>query len=194
MIKRLFDITSALLVLIILSPLFSIIGLLIIIDSKGGIIYYQERVGRNLKPFLIYKFRTMKKNSKGLKITVGKDPRITTIGHALRKYKLDELPQLINIIKGDMSVVGPRPETPNYVALYTLSQQRVLDVRPGLTDYASLEFIDENKALSAYDDPEKAYIETIMPAKLSLNLKYINEYSFWVDVKIIFKTIFKIFY
>ena len=192
MIKRLFDITSALLVLITLLPLFSIIGFLIIIDSKGGIIYYQERVGRNLKPFLLYKFRTMKKDSKGLKITVGKDPRITTIGHVLRKYKLDELPQLINIIKGDMSVVGPRPETPNYVVLYTLSQQRVLDVRPGLTDYASLEFIDENKVLSTYDDPEKAYIEKIMPAKLSLNLKYIKEHSFWVDLKIIFKTIFKI--
>ena len=192
MIKRLFDITSAFLVLITLLPLFVIICLLIIFDSKGGILYYQERVGRGLKPFMLYKFRTMKKDSKGLKITVGKDPRITSIGHVLRSYKLDELPQLINIIKGDMSVVGPRPETPNYVALYSINQKRVLDVRPGLTDYASLEFIDENKVLSAYDDPEKAYIETIMPAKLSLNLKYINEHSFWVDIKIIFKTIFKI--
>ena len=192
MIKRFFDITSALLVLITLLPLFVIICLLIIFDSKGGILYYQERVGRGLKPFMLYKFRTMKKDSKGLKITVGKDPRITSIGHVLRSYKLDELPQLINIIKGDMSVVGPRPETPNYVALYSINQKRVLDVRPGLTDYASLEFIDENKVLSAYDDPEKAYIETIMPAKLSLNLKYINEHSFWVDIKIIFKTIFKI--
>jgi lipopolysaccharide/colanic/teichoic acid biosynthesis glycosyltransferase len=182
-----------LLVLVILFPLISIIGVLIIIDSKGGVIYYQERVGRNLKPFMLYKFRTMKQDSIGLKITVGKDSRITRIGHGLRKYKLDELPQLINIIKGDMSVVGPRPETPNYVALYTIKQQRVLDVRPGLTDYASLEFIDENKVLSAYDDPEKAYIEKIMPVKLGLNLKYIKENSFSVDLKIIFKTIFKIF-
>ena len=117
MIKRLFDITSAFLVLIILFPLFVIICLFIMADSKGGIFYYQERVGKGLKPFMLYKFRTMKKDSKGLKITVGKDPRITSIGHVLRRYKLDELPQLINIIKGDMSVVGPRPETPNYVAL-----------------------------------------------------------------------------
>ena len=134
----------------------------------------------------------MRIETEGLKITVGKDPRITKIGSIIRKYKLDELPQLINIIKGEMSVVGPRPETPNYVELYSEEQKKVLNVKPGLTDYASLYYIDESRILSERDNPEKAYIEEVMPAKLMLNQKYIQDASFWIDMKIIFITLLKI--
>ena len=130
-------------------------------------------------------------DSKGL-LTIGKDSRITRIGHYLRKSKLDEIPQLINIIRGEMSVVGPRPETPNYVKLYTQEQLKVLKVRPGLTDYASLEFINESETLAKHEYPEKAYIETIMPQKLSLNLQYIRDKSLLLDIKIIFKTLLRI--
>ena len=193
MIKRIFDLLSSLVGLIILSPLLMLISLLIIIDSKGNAFYSQKRVGRKGNQFNLLKFRTMKQNSdiKGL-LTIGKDSRITRIGHYLRKSKLDEIPQLINIIRGDMSVVGPRPETPNYVELYTEEQQKVLNVRPGLTDYASLEFINESETLAKHDDPEKAYIETIMPQKLSLNLQYIRDQSLLIDIKIIFKTLLRI--
>ena len=193
MIKRIFDLLSSLVGLIILSPLLMLISLLIIIDSKGNAFYSQKRVGRKGNQFNLLKFRTMKQNSdiKGL-LTIGNDSRITRIGHYLRKSKLDETPQLVNIIRGEMSVVGPRPETPNYVELYTEEQQKVLNVRPGLTDYASLEFINESEILAKHDDPEKAYIETVMPQKLSLNLKYITDQSLLLDIKIIFKTLLRI--
>src|SRR5690606_27948209 len=193
--KRLFDIVSSLLVLIIFSPVFLIISLIIAIGSKGGVFYKQERIGRNGKPFLLYKFRSMRPNSdKASLITVGgRDSRITREGYFLRKYKLDELPQLINILKGEMSVVGPRPEVKKYVDLYTEEQRKVLSVRPGLTDWASLYYIDENVLLGKSSDPEKTYIDEIMPAKLELNMKYIQEAGLLTDLEIIFKTIFKIF-
>ncbi|HEY8365764.1 MAG TPA: sugar transferase [Bacteroidia bacterium] len=193
--KRLFDIVSSLLVLIIFSPVFLIISLIIAIGSKGGVFYKQERIGRNGKPFLLYKFRSMRPNSdKASLITVGgRDSRITREGYFLRKYKLDELPQLINILKGEMSVVGPRPEVKKYVDLYTEEQRKVLSVRPGLTDWASLYYIDENELLGKSSDPEKTYIDEIMPAKLELNMKYIQEAGLLTDLEIIFKTIFKIF-
>ena len=193
MLKRFFDIFSSLIVLIIISPLLILISIFIKLDSKGKILYNQKRVGINGKVFKLFKFRTMKPGSdkKGL-LTIGNDTRITRVGKVLRKTKLDELPQLFNIIIGDMSVVGPRPETPNYVELYNKEQKEVLSIRPGLTDYASLEFINESELLAKQDDPEQAYINTIMPQKLSLNIKYIRDQSFLLDLKIIFRTIFKI--
>lgn len=195
LMKRLFDIVSSLLVLMLFSPLFLLISLLILFSSPGGIFYLQKRVGRNGKEFSLLKFRTMYSGSdkKGL-LTVGmRDSRITPVGYVLRKYKLDELPQLINIIKGDMSVVGPRPEVKKYVDLYNDEQRKVLQVRPGLTDLASLQYIDENKVLAQYEDPEKAYIEIVMPHKLSLNLEYIRKQSLLFDLQIILKTIVKLF-
>ena len=192
--KRLFDISSSLLVLILFSPFFLMIALWVVLDSKGGVFFRQLRVGRNGKPFYLYKFRTMKldSESKG-QLTVGKrDNRITSIGYYLRKYKLDEFPQLINVIKGEMSIVGPRPEVPKYVDMYTAEQKKVLAVRPGLTDYASIAYIDENELLAKAENPEKEYIEVVMPVKLQLNLKYISEMGFSTDLKIILKTIGKI--
>lgn len=192
--KRLFDIFfSFLAILIILLPGL-IIALLIIFSSRGGAFYIQQRVGKDGKTFGILKFRTMYKNAdrKGV-LTVGKrDPRITRVGYFLRKSKLDELPQLLNILKGDMSFVGPRPETQNYVKLYTEEQKKVLSVKPGLTDYASIKYFNESTILAQYDDPEKAYIEKIMPDKLKLNLEYINKKSFCTDLEIIWKTFLKI--
>jgi len=194
MVKRLFDILFAIVSLIILLPVFLIISVIILFDSAGGVFYLQQRIGKNMQPFKLFKFRTMGSGAEksGL-ITVGeKDKRITSSGYWLRKYKLDELPQLINILKGEMSVVGPRPEVEEYVSLYNKEQQRVLSVRPGLTDYASLEYVDESEILATYPYPQKAYVEEIMPAKLELNLKYIDEQGFFTDVRIIIKTIGKI--
>ncbi len=190
--KRLFDIFFSFFGLLFLIPLFIVISLLIILDSKGGIFFLQIRVGKNNKDFKILKFRTMKTNSekKGL-LTVGaKDNRITKIGYFLRKYKLDELPQLINVLIGDMSIVGPRPEVRKYVNLYNEKQMKVLSVRSGITDYASIKYANENEILGKEKDPEKIYINEIMPEKLELNLKYIKEMSLITDIKIIIKTIF----
>lgn len=181
-------------VLIVIAIPSVIIAFLIFIDSKGGVFYIQQRVGKNSLPFGILKFRTMKKDAEnaGL-LTVGsKDDRITRIGYFLRKYKLDELPQLLNVLIGDMSIVGPRPEVPKYVALYSDEQKRILTVKPGLSDLASLEFMDENDLLAKSANPEKTYIDIIMPAKLSLGLKYIDNQSFIDDVIIIAKTVYKI--
>lgn len=195
MFKRIFDILFSLVALIVLLPIMLIISIIINFESKGGFFYFQNRVGKNNCDFKLIKFRTMFINSDKLGlITVGtNDKRITRFGKFLRKFKLDELPQLINIIKGEMSIVGPRPEVRKYVNLYNKKQLNVLSVRPGLTDFASLQYIEENKILVEYDDSEKAYIEKIMPHKLELNLKYIKNQSFATDLKIIFKTIFKIF-
>lgn len=194
MIKRFTDISLAFLALVVLLPLFVLIALLIVCSSPGGVFYSQIRVGKDKNLFSLYKFRTMRPDSeKSGQLTVGmRDPRITGIGYFLRKYKLDELPQLLNILKGDMSIVGPRPEVPVYVELYDPCQLRVLKMRPGLTDYASLAYINENEILGKAADPEKTYIEQIMPAKLELNLKYIEEQSFRTDMKIIWKTIRKL--
>lgn len=194
MFKRLFDLFAVSLVLIILLPFFVLIGLLVLFTSNGGIFYKQERVGLDSKPFYLYKFRTMKIGSdkKGL-ITVGdKDNRITAIGYYLRKYKLDEFPQLINILKNEMSIVGPRPEVAKYVDLYTEEQRQVLKVKPGLTDLASLEFIDENKLLGEAENPEEVYVNEIMPEKLRLNLVYIKNNSLYEDLRIILNTVIRI--
>ncbi len=191
--KRIFDVVASLIALILFSPLFIFIASWILIDSRGGVFYKQIRVGKNQKEFGLLKFRSMRPNSdKAGQLTIGNDNRVTRVGLFIRKYKLDEIPQLINIIKGEMSVVGPRPEVPKYVNLYTDEQLKVLTVLPGLTDYASIEYLDEQKVLGASDDPEKLYIEEVMPAKLLLNLKYINEKSFLLDIKLIFRTILKI--
>ncbi len=193
--KRFFDILSSLLALIILFPFLLIISIFILFSGKGGVFYLQTRLGKDGKQFKMIKFRTMVKDAdkKGL-LTVGvRDPRITRVGYFLRKTKLDEFPQLINVLTGDMSVVGPRPEVPKYVALYSAEQRKVLSVKPGLTDYASIEYINEDEVLGRYENPEQAYITEIMPAKLALNLKYIQEQSMGTDLKIILRTIGKIF-
>lgn len=170
-----------------------IIAILIKLDSKGSIFFKQVRVTKNGREFKIFKYRTMRVGSdKFSQITVGKDSRITKVGDFLRKYKLDEIPQLINVLIGDMSLVGPRPEVPKYVALYTEEQREILKVRAGITDYASIEFSNENDILANETDPEKAYIEKIMPRKIELNKKYLSEISVMTDIKIILLTIKKI--
>lgn len=187
---RLFDILFSLLGLLLLSPLFVVIYLLIIAESKGGAFYIQERIGKNGKPFGLYKFRSMRVGSdaEGL-LTVGeRDNRITRIGYVLRKTKIDELPQLLNVLKGDMSLVGPRPEVKKYTDMYTDEQRKVLSVRPGITDYASIEYVNENELLSKADDPEQMYIEKVMPDKIKLNMKYLEHYTVGEYFKIIFLT------
>ncbi len=194
MLKRLFDIVFSFFGIIILLPLFIIISIAILINDGFPIFYLQERIGLNFKPFTLLKFRSMynKQNSNSL-ITIGnKDPRITKIGYFIRKYKIDELPQLINVFKGDMSLVGPRPEVKKYVDLYDVQQQKILSIKPGITDYASIAYSNENELLAKSNDPENTYVNEIMPHKLMLNLKYIQDQSFWVDIKIILKTIQKI--
>ena len=189
--KRLFDICFSLALIIVLLPLAIVVSLWIVFDDFGSPFFVQQRVGLNGKNFGLLKFRSMKKNaeSKG-QLTVGmKDNRITRSGYFIRKYKIDELPQLINVFLGEMSVVGPRPEVPKYVLLYNEEQQNVLSIKPGITDFASIEYVRENELLSASSDPEKTYIEEIMPAKLELNLKYLREQSFLTDMKIILQTI-----
>lgn len=194
MLKRLFDIIFSLIVLLTLLPIFIVVAVLIIVDSKGGIFFKQIRVGKNNVDFSLFKFRTMTVGSdKKGQITIGnKDSRITKVGSILRKYKLDEFPQLINILNGEMSIVGPRPEVRKYVELYTKEQLNVLSVKPGLTDYASLEYINESEILGNSEDPNQTYIDEIMPLKLKLNLKYISKISFITDLSLIFKTIIRI--
>lgn len=187
---RLFDIFFSALGLIILFPFFIVFYLLIRIESKGGAFYIQERIGKNGKPFGLYKFRSMRVGSdtEGL-LTVGeRDNRITRIGYVLRKTKIDELPQLLNVLKGDMSLVGPRPEVRKYTDMYTDEQRKVLCVRPGITDYASIEYVNENELLSKADDPERMYIEKVMPDKIKLNMKYLEHYTVGEYFKIIFLT------
>ena len=193
MLKRIFDITLSLFGLIILLPFMLIIAILIKIDSKGSIFFKQIRLTKGGREFKILKYRTMRVGSdKYSQITVGKDKRITEIGSFLRKYKLDEIPQLINVLVGDMSLVGPRPEVPKYVNLYTEEQKEILKVRAGITDYASIEFSNENDLLASEENPEKAYIEKVMPKKIELNKKYLSEISVLTDIKIILLTIKKI--
>ena len=189
--KRLFDICFSLALIIVLLPLAIVVSLWIVFDDFGSPFFVQQRVGLGGKNFGLLKFRSMKKNaeSKG-QLTVGmKDNRITRSGYFIRKYKIDELPQLINVFLGEMSVVGPRPEVLKYVLMYNEEQQNVLSIKPGITDFASIEYVRENELLSASSDPEKTYIEDIMPAKLELNLKYLREQSFLTDMKIILQTI-----
>ena len=175
-------------------PFLFILSIAIVIESRGGVFYKQTRVGKNNKDFKLYKFRSMQSDSdrKGL-LTVGEnDSRITKVGKLIRKYKLDEFAQLLNVLKGDMSLVGPRPEVRKYVDLYNQEQLKVLSVKPGITDYASIEYKDENRILSQSDNPEKTYIEEIMPHKIELNMKFINNKNIFNYFKIILLTIFRI--
>lgn len=187
---RFFDIIFSALGLIVLLPVFAVICLKIKIGSKGGCFFIQERIGKDGKPFGLYKFRTMRigADSEGL-LTVGEhDARITRVGYFLRKTKMDELPQLWNVLKGDMSLVGPRPEVRKYVELYTDEQRKVLRVRPGITDYASIEYANENELLSKAEDPDRTYIEEVMPDKIKLNMRYLEHYTVSEYFKIIFLT------
>ena len=187
---RFFDIIFSALGLIVLLPIFAAICLKIKIGSKGGCFFIQERIGKDGKPFGLYKFRTMRigADSEGL-LTVGEhDARITHVGYFLRKTKMDELPQLWNVLKGDMSLVGPRPEVRKYVELYTDEQRKVLRVRPGITDYASIEYANENELLSKAQDPDRTYIEEVMPDKIKLNMRYLEHYTVSEYFKIIFLT------
>jgi lipopolysaccharide/colanic/teichoic acid biosynthesis glycosyltransferase len=194
MLKRLFDIICSFIGLVLCFPIFLLLALWIISDSKGGVFYLQERIGKNAIPFKLIKFRTMYSGAdkKGLLTVGGKDSRITPSGYFIRKYKLDELPQLINVLRGDMSLVGPRPEVKKYVDLYTDEQKKVLSVKPGITDYASIVYYNENEVLEKSENPEETYIREIMPHKLQLNQKYIAEKNLLIDIKIIFQTITRI--
>ena len=194
MIKRLFDIVFSLIGLILLLPLLLIIALIIKVESKGSVFYKQVRVGKNNTNFKIFKFRTMfiGSDKKGL-LTVGnKDPRVTKTGYFLRKYKLDELPQLINVLLGNMSFVGPRPEVRHYVNFYSKDDLIILTVKPGITDYASIYFRNEVEILKGSDNPEKLYIEQILPKKIALNKHYIENNNLLTDIKIILRTILTI--
>jgi lipopolysaccharide/colanic/teichoic acid biosynthesis glycosyltransferase len=192
MLKRVFDILCSSAGLVLLFPLLVLIGLLVKVDSRGPVLFRQERVGRGGKSFRIYKFRTMHSGSsgRGSQLTVGDDPRITRVGRTLRHYKLDELPQLLNVLVGDMSLVGPRPEVPRYVQLWDDDTKSiVLSVRPGLTDLASIEFRNEGVLLAASDNPEERYIREVAPAKNKLAMRYVEKQNLWLDITIICKTL-----
>lgn len=188
--KRLFDIVASGLGLIVLSPLFLILAIWIKLDSKGPVFYKQVRVGRHNKDFRIFKFRSMRVGAdKGSLVTIGgRDPRVTKSGYWIRKFKLDELPQLINVFIGDMSLVGPRPEVRHYVDYWTPEQMHILDVRPGITDPASIKFRNENELMEKAEDSEKYYIEVIMQEKINLYLEYVEKHNFFYDLGLIFKT------
>jgi len=191
-IKRAFDLVFSLAGVVILSPLFLAVAVWIRLDSPGPVFFRQVRVGKSGKPFRIFKFRTMLADAetKSHRITAGEDPRITRAGSFLRRYKLDELPQLLNVVLGEMSLVGPRPEVPHYVELYPDGvRERVLSVPPGITDYASIEFRDESALLRFSEDPEATYINEIMPAKLKYYEQYVKERSLWLDIALIHQTL-----
>ena len=192
--KRLFDIIASGCGLLILSPVLIAVAIWIKIDSKGPVFYRQIRVGRNNKDFKIFKFRSMRIGSdKGSLVTIGgRDPRVTRSGYYIRKYKLDELPQLINVLFGDMSLVGPRPEVRHYVNFWTDEQMHVLDVRPGITDPASIRYRNENELMEKAEAPEDYYINVIMQDKIKLYLQYVENASFWYDIKLIFRTFYTI--
>ncbi|MBP7167376.1 MAG: sugar transferase [Bacteroidia bacterium] len=192
--KRIMDIVFSLGFILVLTPILLLIAIWIKLDSTGPVFYLQERIGLHRKPFRIYKFRTMHPDAdkRGLLTVGGRDPRVTRAGYYLRKFKLDELPQFFNVLGGSMSLVGPRPEVKRYVDLYNSTQLNVLNVKPGITDYASIEYSDENELLGKAADPERTYIDEIMPAKLELNLKYINDQGIFTDCKILFRTFLKI--
>ncbi|MGD9646700.1 MAG: sugar transferase [Pirellulales bacterium] len=194
MIKRAFDVVASAAGLLLLAPLFLLIAAAIKLSSRGPVFFRQERVGKNFESFRIYKFRTMVVDAPKLggQITAGRDPRITSVGHLLRKTKLDELPQLINVLTGEMSLVGPRPEVPKYVEMFRPQFAEVLSVRPGITDLASVKYRDESEILGNADDPEAAYVETVLPDKLALASEYVRQASFWFDVRLILATLWKI--
>jgi lipopolysaccharide/colanic/teichoic acid biosynthesis glycosyltransferase len=193
--KRAFDIVVASIGLVLLSPLFLLVSILIKLDSRGPVLFKQERMGREFRPFLIYKFRTMFEDAphRGGPITFGGDPRITRVGRFLRKTKIDELPQLINVVKGELSFVGPRPEVRRYVELFRSDYKKILEVRPGITDLASLKYRDEEAILAKSENPEEAYMKQVLPDKIKLAKQYIDQSSFLLDLGIILKTLFKLF-
>ncbi|MEW4527104.1 sugar transferase [Maioricimonas sp. JC845] len=193
MIKRLFDITFSAIGLILLSPLLLMVALLVRVTSKGPIFFCQERMGRNFKPFQIYKFRTMVVDAPKLggQITAGRDPRITTVGHFLRATKIDEMPQLFNVLRGDMSFVGPRPEVPRYVEQFRDDYLELLKVRPGITDIASLKYRHESELLGASSDPEATYVNEVLPDKIALGKEYLQRQSLGLDLQLIVKTVLR---
>jgi lipopolysaccharide/colanic/teichoic acid biosynthesis glycosyltransferase len=193
-VKLLFDLTFAFSGLLILSPLFAAIAVWIRLDSPGPALFRQVRVGQNGREFRICKFRTMHVDAEqvGPQVSRGDDPRITRSGRFLRTYKLDELPQLINVLRGEMSLVGPRPEVPKYVAAYPEAYREILTVKPGMTDYAALEYLDENELLRGVADPEKKYLEEILPVKIELSRTYLKNRSGFTDIVLIFRTLWKI--
>ena len=193
MTKRIFDIISSLAGLVLLFPLLAIVALLIKCDSKGPVFFKQERIGKGFRPFGIYKFRTMRQASDGLRLTIGQDPRITRIGSFLRKTKLDEVPQLINVLKGEMSLVGPRPEVREFVELFRRDYEEILKVRPGVTDIASLKYQDEAKILGESKSPEEEYVRRILPDKIRLAEEYVSRSSFLFDLGLILKTLPRLF-
>src|SRR5215467_1487786 len=194
--KRSFDLVVSLLALIALSPVFAITALLIKIDSKGPVFFRQERIGKGLRTFFIWKFRTMVTDApfKGGQLTVGEDPRITRIGRVLRRTKIDELPQLINVLRGEMSLVGPRPEVPRYVALYRSDYEQILRVPPGITDLASLKYRDETSVLMLASDPEHEYVTRVLPDKIELAKQYVRQSSFVFDMSLIAKTVGRVIF
>jgi lipopolysaccharide/colanic/teichoic acid biosynthesis glycosyltransferase len=191
-LKRCFDIAVAVVGLALLSPLLVVVAVLVRFTSNGPVLFRQERIGRQFRPFCIYKFRTMVQDAprQGGQITCDDDPRITWIGRILRKTKIDELPQLINVLVGDMSLVGPRPEVPRYVELFRGDYVEILEARPGITDLASIKYRDESEILGRAADPEKEYIERILPEKIRLAKEYVRNASLWLDLEIIAKTIY----
>jgi lipopolysaccharide/colanic/teichoic acid biosynthesis glycosyltransferase len=191
--KRFFDIVISFTTLILLIPLMVVVATIIKLNSEGPVFFKQERIGKGFRPFWIYKFRTMQQAPIGLQVTVGNDPRITRVGWFLRQTKIDELPQLINILRGEMSFVGPRPEVPQYVQLYKQDYQEILTVRPGLTDLASLKYRDEAALLARATNPEEEYTTRVLPDKIELAKDYLRQASLLFDLKIIFKTLFKLF-
>lgn len=192
--KRAFDLVGALAGLVVLWPLFLLVALAIKLDDGGSVFFRQARVGWHGRTFRLWKFRTMVPDAerRGAQLTVGRDPRVTRVGYWLRRWKLDELPQLLNVVTGEMSLVGPRPEVPRYVALYTEAQRRVLEVRPGITDPASIEYCDESELLALADDPERLYLEELVPRKLQMNLEYAREATVWRDVGTIVRTLARV--
>ena len=193
--KRTFDIVVSFLGLVVLSPLLMLVALVIKLDSPGPILFRQERIGRGFRPFFIFKFRTMvqDRSGRGRLITVSDDPRITSAGRFLRKSKIDELPQLINVLKGDMSLVGPRPEVRQYVELFRTDYEQILKIRPGITDLASLKYHDEAAVLKQLENPEAEYCNRILPDKISLSKEYVKKSSFVFDLAVILKTLPKLF-
>ena len=194
MIKRGFDVLASLAGLVLLSPVLAVVALAIKLTSPGPVFFRQERVGRGFRRFEILKFRTMVPDAPKLggQLTAGEDPRITRVGRLLRKTKLDELPQLINVVKGDMSFVGPRPEVPRYVEIFRDDYRELLTVRPGITDLASLKYRDESEVLGRSSDPETTYVEQVLPEKIALGKQYLRRSSLWFDVGLIFKTLFRL--
>jgi lipopolysaccharide/colanic/teichoic acid biosynthesis glycosyltransferase len=192
--RRGLDVAVAALGLLVLAPLLAVVALLVRATSAGPVLFRQERVGRGMVPFHLLKFRTMVADapSRGPAITVGADPRVTPVGALLRRTKLDELPQLLNVLRGDMSLVGPRPEVPSYAALYDDAERRIFTVRPGITDPSSLHYHDESAVLAGYPDPERAYREIVLPHKIALSLAYVDTRSVWTDIGLLVRTVVRL--